>query len=534
MTFFFRKSNVTETISGSQHVERLDAIGYLILNNNGLLMKILLVYPRYPDTFWSFRHALKFISKKAAFPPLGLLTVGAMVPEEWEKKLVDLNVRALSDEEIEWADYIFISAMSVQRDSTKSVIRRCKDLGKKIVAGGPLFTAYPDEFDEVDHLVLNEAELTLTPFLEDLARGTPKHIYSTSSWADITATPVPNWDLINLRNYASMNLQYSRGCPYDCEFCDITVLYGRVPRTKTAKQVIAELDSLRDQGWKGSVFFVDDNFIGNRNKLKKEVLPAIIDWMELKRHPFYFNTEVSLNSADDEDLMTMMVRAGFNAVFVGIESPNEESLQECRKIPNRSRDLAASVKKIQKFGMQVQGGFIVGFDVDPASIFDRLTSFIQETGIVTAMVGLLNAPRGTKLYKRLMEEGRILHVFSGSNTDLSMNFIPKMNREALINGYKSIVGRIYSPKEYYARVKNFMRDFKPPQAKVFRINFADVKALLKSTLLLGVIAKERIYYWRLFFWSLFTRPKLFPLAITFAIYGFHFRKIFEEQIVKLG
>ena len=330
-----------------------------------------------------------------------------------------------------------------------------------------------------------------------------------------------------------MNLQYSRGCPYDCEFCDITVLYGRVPRTKTAKQVIAELDSLRDHGWKGSVFFVDDNFIGNKNKLKKEILPSIIKWMKEHRHPFYFNTEVSLNSADDEDLMQLMVEAGFDAVFVGIESPNEESLAECKKIPNRRRDLAESVRKIQQFGMQVQGGFIVGFDVDPLTIFDKLTKFIQETGIVTAMVGLLNAPRGTKLYKRLMEEGRIIHAFSGDNTDLSMNFIPRMNRETLINGYKSIVGRIYSPKEYYARVKNFMRTFKPQQAKVFRVNFVDIKALLKSTLLLGIIAKERVYYWRLFFWSLFTRPKLFPLAITFAIYGFHFRKIFEEQILTI-
>lgn len=497
-------------------------------------MKILLVYPRYPDTFWSFRHALKFISKKAAFPPLGLLTVAAMVPEEWEKKLVDLNVRAITDEEILWADYVFISAMSVQRESAKAVISRCKELGRKTVAGGPLFTSYYDEFDEVDHLVLNEAEITLNPFLADLAAGTARHMYSSSDWADISQTPAPKWELIDFKYYASMNLQYSRGCPYDCEFCDITVLYGRVPRTKTKEQVIAELESLREHGWKGSVFFVDDNFIGNRNKLKREILPAIINWMNERRHPFYFNTEVSLNSADDEELMTMMVQAGFNAVFVGIESPNEESLQECRKIPNRSRDLAESVRKIQKFGMQVQGGFIVGFDVDPLSIFDRLTTFIQDTGIVTAMVGLLNAPRGTKLYKRLMNEGRILHVFSGNNTDLSMNFIPRMNRETLIDGYKSIVGRIYSPKEYYARVKNFMRTFKPQQAKVFRVNFDDIKALLKSTLLLGVLAKERVYYWRLFFWSLFTRPKLFPLAITFAIYGFHFRKVFEEQVVTIN
>ncbi len=499
-------------------------------------MKILLVYPRYPDTFWSFRHALKFVSKKAAFPPLSLLTVAAMLPSEWEKKLVDLNVKPLSDHDILWADYVFMSGMSVQRHSAEEIIVRCNTLGRKVVAGGPLFTALHDEFKGVDHFVLNEAEITLKPFLADLAAGKPQHVYATGDWANIKETPVPQWDLIDFKNYASMNIQYSRGCPYDCEFCDITVLYGRVPRTKTKEQVIAELDSLYERGWKGSVFFVDDNFVGNRNKLKKEILPAIIEWMTQRRHPFYFNTEVSLNSADDDELMTLMVHAGFNAVFVGIESPNEASLEECKKIPNKKRDLAESVKKIQRFGMQVQGGFILGFDMDPASIFERLTNFIQETGIVTAMVGLLNAPRGTKLYKRLIEEGRILHFFSGDNTDFSMNFVPKMNKESLIKGYKGVVKVLYSPQQYYQRVKRFMRDFKPPHVhhrKVFRVNFDDIKALFRSIVRLGMIEKERVYYWRLFFWSLFTRPKLFPLAITLSIYGFHFRKIFEEHVINM-
>ncbi len=381
--------------------------------------------------------------------------------------------------------------------------------------------------------MLNEAEITLNPFLADLAEGKARHVYTTAEWADITGTPIPQWDLINFKKYASMNIQYSRGCPYDCEFCDITVLYGRVPRTKSKEQVIAELDSLYQHGWRASVFFVDDNFVGNRNKLKKEILPRIIEWMAEKRRPFYFNTEVSLNSADDEELMTLMVQAGFNTVFVGVESPNEESLEECKKIPNKRRDLVASIKKIQRFGMQVQGGFILGFDMDPASIFDRLTAFIQETGIVTAMVGLLNAPIGTKLYQRLMKEGRLLRVFSGDNTDFSMNFIPKMSREALVKGYKSVVKRIYSPQQYYERIRNFMRDYKPPQPKAFRLNLTDIRALFRSIVRLGIIEKERVCYWKLFFWSLFTRPRLFPMAITFCIYGFHFRKIFEDQIINL-
>jgi radical SAM superfamily enzyme YgiQ (UPF0313 family) len=496
-------------------------------------MKILLVYPQYPDTFWSFKYAIKFISKRAAFPPLGLLTVAALLPSEWEKRLVDMNVSSLQDKDLQWADYVFISAMSVQRMSSLTVIRRCNALGKKIVAGGPLFTASHDEFEGIDHFVLNEAEITLPLFLDDLKQGTPKPMYTTQEWADVTTTPVPLWSLVNLNHYSTMNLQYSRGCPYDCEFCDITVLYGRTPRTKQKDQIIAELDSLVGNGWKGDVFLVDDNFIGNKSKLKKEIVPAIIDWMGRNNHPFALSTEVSINLADDDELMRMMVQAGFDAVFVGVESPNEESLVECRKIPNKNRDLLASIKKIQRFGLRVNGGFIVGFDNDPAAIFQRLIDFIQESGIVTAMVGLLNAPRGTRLYQRLHREGRLVNLFSGDNTDLSMNFIPRMNRDALIEGYRTILKSIYSPKQYYARVKHFLRDYKPTQARVFRFQMNYVNALLKSMVILGIVGKERFQYWKLFFWSLFTRPKLFRLAITFSIYGFHFRKLFEQEIMKL-
>lgn len=490
-------------------------------------MNILFVNPMYPDTFWSFRHALKFISKKASFPPLGLLTVAALLPAEWNKRLTDINVNPLKDEELYWADYVFLGGMSIQKESAKMVIQRCKSVGVKVVAGGQMFTAHPEEFEEVDHLVLNEAELTLPPFLKDMERGTAVHLYSSDQWADIHTTPVPLWDLIKLRPYASMNIQYSRGCPYDCEFCDITVLYGRVPRTKGREQILHELESLYTRGWRGGVFFVDDNFIGNKDKLKKEILPAIIEWMEQRKHPFYFQTEASINLSDDEELMVLMAKAGFNAIFVGIESPNEESLVECKKIPNRNRNLIASVKKIQKFGMQTQGGFIVGFDSDPATIFDRVTGFIQESGIVTAMVGLLNAPANSKLYKRLLKEGRLLKAMTGDNTDFTMNFVPRMKFDTLIDGYKKILQTIYSPKHYYARVKSFLKDFKPTHSTGFHIRMSDMQALIKSIILLGIIGKERYQYWKLFFWSLCTRPRLFPLAITLSIYGFHFRKIFE-------
>ncbi len=492
-------------------------------------MKVLLIYPEYPDTFWSFSYALEFISKKAVNPPLGLLTVAAMLPCEWEKKLVDMNVRKLKDKYLLWADYVFLSAMSIQKESAKTVIKRCRAAGVKVVAGGPLFTNDHEEFPDIDHLVLNEAEITLHPFLNDLREGRPKSLYTSNKWADVTTTPIPLWELINMKDYASMNIQYSRGCPFDCEFCNITSLYGRVPRTKNNGQIIGELEKLYSLGWRGGVFFVDDNFIGNRKKLKEEILPSIIQWMDLKRHPFTLSTEASINLADDEDLMKMMARAEFSTVFVGIESPNEESLLECTKIPNRNRDLIASVRKIQSFGLEVQAGFIVGFDKDPASIFEKMIGFIQESGIVTAMVGLLNAPRGTKLYHRLVGENRLLNAVSGDNTDFSMNFIPKMNYEGLITGYKQIIDTIYSPKNYYKRVKLFLREYRPVQKNVIHMRYSYVKAGFKSVLILGIIGKERFYYWRLFFWSLFRHPKLFPLAITFSIYGFHFRKIFADH-----
>jgi radical SAM superfamily enzyme YgiQ (UPF0313 family) len=496
-------------------------------------MNILHVFPTYPDTFWSFKHALKFISKRAGFPPLGTLTVAAMLPEEWNQRFVDMNAAQLKDQDLLWADYVFISAMSIQRSSAERIIARCKLLGKKIVAGGPLFTAHADDFEMVDHLVLNEAEITLPPFIEDIRKGQARHLYTSKEWADITTTPIPRWNLATLRHYSSMDIQYSRGCPYDCEFCDITVLYGREPRTKTKDQIIAELESLYIAGWKGNIFIVDDNFIGNKNKLKKEILPAIIDWMQAKNYPFTFTTEASINLSDDEALMAMMVEAGFDDVFVGIESPNAESLVECKKIPNKNRDLLASVKRIQRAGLCVNAGFILGFDSDPAEIFERLSNFIKESGIVTAMVGLLNAPRGTKLYERLKKEGRILKTFSGDNTNFSLNFIPRMNPEVLINGYKEVLKSIYSPKQYYARVKHFLRDFNPTQTKAFRLQMSHIKALIKSMVRLGIVGKERYQYWKLFVWMLFRRPKLFPMAITFAIYGFHFRKLFEQGLEEM-
>ncbi len=492
-------------------------------------MKTLLIYPKFPDTFWSFRHALKFIKKRSAFPPLGLLTIAAMLPKEWEKRLIDLNVENLTQNDLHWADCAFISGMVVQRQSARDIIARCREANVKVIAGGPLFTSEYEEFEGVDHFILNEAEITLPPFLDDLKKGQAKHIYTTSDFCDIRNTPAPMWELIKLKHYASMSIQFSRGCPFNCEFCNVTALFGHKPRIKTADQVIAELDSLYKLGWRRQVFFVDDNFIGNKKYLKTNLLPALIEWKKDKKG-IAFNTEVSINLADDEPLMEMMVEAGFDTVFIGIETPDEESLAECNKKQNKNRDLGESIKRIQKTGLQVQGGFIVGFDSDTPSIFQRQIDFIQNNGIVTAMVGLLQAPAGTKLYQRLKQEGRLLGNISGDNVDGTTNIIPKMDLNILYDGYSTIMKHIYSPRHYYKRLKIFLQEYKSPKADV-PIDFQRFMAFFRAGIRLGILGQERFQYWSLLFWTIIRKPRLFPLAITLAIYGYHFRKICKTYII---
>ena len=489
-------------------------------------MNVLLIYPEFPDTFWSFKYALKFIRKKATSPPLGLLTIAAMLPQDWNLRLVDLNIAKLSDEDLTWADYAFLSAMVVQREATQLAILRCKKAGIRVVAGGPLFTSEYDQFPDVDHFILNEGELTLPPFLEDLAHGRARRIYQTTEYADIQKTPVPRWDLADLKRYATLNVQYSRGCPYNCDFCNVTALLGHRPRIKTSQQIINELNSLYQLGWRETVFFVDDNLIGNKRMLKTDLLPALIQWQVETRMQIPFSTEASINLADDEELMKMMSQAGFNSVFIGIETPDEDSLEECSKKQNRNRDLVSDVKSIQQHGLQVQGGFIVGFDSDTPSIFQRQIDFIQKSGIVSAMVGLLQAPPGTKLYERLKQEGRLLELMSGNNVDGTTNIIPKMNLNTLKEGYREILSNIYSPEIYYQRVMTFLKEYKLPPVNS-PIKFEYILAFIRSTVRLGVIGKERLHYWKLLLWTLFRRTELFPLAVTLAIYGHHFRKVCE-------
>ncbi len=491
-------------------------------------MKVLLLYPEFPDTFWSFKHALKFIRKKSSAPPLGLLTIGALLPSEWEKRLIDLNVLPLTNKHLDWADMVFISGMTIQRDPAKRIISRCKDAGIPVVAGGPLFTIEYDQFDEVDHLILNEAEITLPEFLNDLDQGKPQRIYTTDDYPNLSRTPPPLWSLLNLNHYDTMPLQFSRGCPFNCDFCNVTALLGHRPRTKKAEQILVELDGLYKRGWRSSVFFVDDNFIGNRRYLKEELLPALARWRKGKIG-FSFHTEASINLADDDELIQLMVKAGFNKVFIGIETPNKASLEECNKGQNINRNLVQDVKHLQRSGLEVQGGFIVGFDSDNQSIFQRQVDFIQISGIVTAMVGLLQAPPGTKLYDRLKKENRLSGDMSGDNVDGSTNIIPLMGIDKLRQGYRHLMEQIYSPSQFYQRVKTFLQEYQPPKIKT-PFSWQRIMAFFRSIYHLGIVNRERRHYWDLLFWTLRERPAQFSTAVTMAIYGYHFNKICELHI----
>ncbi|MEI6135367.1 MAG: DUF4070 domain-containing protein [Desulfomonile sp.] len=489
-------------------------------------MKVLLVYPEIPDTFWSFKHILKFIRKRAAHVPLGLLTVASMLPKDWDLRLIDMNVELLMDSDLHWADMVFIGAMVVQKDSVREVVKRAKSMNKRLIAGGPLFSSTPEEFPEIDTQILNEAEITLPPFLNDLSNGSVKKIYTSEEKPDITQTPLPKWDLIHMNYYASMSIQYSRGCPFDCEFCDIVKLNGRKPRVKSNDQMIREFDILYQKGWRGRCFIVDDNFIGNKVKAKSFLL-ELKAWQEKRRYPFSLFTEASVNLADDEELMKMMTSAGFDSVFLGLETPAEECLVECGKRQNQSKDLVEAVKTIQRHGMEVMGGFIIGFDNDPPNIFERQIGFIQSSGVVKAMIGLLNAIPGTKLYQRLKDEGRLLADCTGDNCDGSLNFIPKkMDPETIRAGYQAVLNHIYSPAEYYKRVLEFLKEYKPARTK--QINRLEIRAFFSSILYLGILDKGKIYYWKLLVRAFLFHRRSFGEAVSSALFGYHFRKLLSK------
>lgn len=493
-------------------------------------MKVLLVYPWFPDTYWSFRHALSFHGKRSAFPPLGLMTVSAMLPSSWEMRMVDMNVRRLTVADIKWADAIFASAMHVQRDSLKEVIALGKSHGKRVVVGGPYASICPDEIAQADHVFIGEAETTLPEFVRDLERGAAKSVYRAVERPQLCSAPIPQFGLADLKLYSAMSVQYSRGCPFNCEFCDIIEIYGRVPRTKSNPQMLSELDALLRSGWRDDVFIVDDNFIGNKKNVKR-LLPELIEWSARRRYPFSFTTEASINLADDEELLKLMREAGFCRVFVGIETPVEQSLKEAQKSQNTRRDLIDSIRKIQSYGMEVMAGFIVGFDNDPDDIFDLQIKFIRDSCVPLSIVSLLAAIPGTQLWRRLEKEGRLLRDHTGNNTDCTLNFIPKMDMDRLVEGYKSILQTIYTPAEYYNRALECLAQVNRDDAPELRgtgTTLNDIGALLRIALTLGVRDEARSEFWHFIKRLLAEQREKFAQGIVLAAMGYHFRKVTEQ------
>lgn len=495
-------------------------------------MKALLISPSYPDTFWSLRHAIEFSQAKALFPPLGLLTVASMLPAGWPKKVVDLNVEPLTDAHLGWADTVFISAMTIQSDSVDEVIRRCKERGLKIVVGGPHFSRWPEGYKDVDHTVIGEAEEIMPGLLQDLEHGRAKLVYRAEKFPELAETPPPSWELVNLANYLNASAQFSRGCPFTCEFCDVVLLFGRRPRYKSVAQIIAELDALYRAGWRGEVMFVDDNFIGNPGKAK-ELLSAIVGWQKERDYPFEFFTQASLNLAENQEMLSLLSQTGFKRIFIGIETTFTESLEECRKFQNKDQDLIEAVRTLQRAGMEVMGGFIVGFDADPPTIFDDIVRLIQSAGIPRAMIGLLSAPPGTPLWHRLEKEGRLLGWPNGDNSMSTgaLNIVPKMGREKLVTGYKSMAERLYEPKAYFERVLTFFANHRPNGRQRRRPpTIGEIKSLLTILWTLGVRDSSRRAFWNFLGQVILKYRHLFTEAIFTAACSHHFYKISRRFI----
>lgn len=496
-------------------------------------MRVLLVYPEMPDTFYAMKHFMEVVDKKAAYPPLGLLTVASMLPSSWEKKLADLNVAALKEEDLKWADYVFLSAMNVQEESVGEIIKQCKDVGVKIVAGGTLFTHEHYRFPAVDHFVLNEAEITLPLFLTDLEKGELKHIYKTSEFADVTTSPLPAFDLIDKSDYLYDIIQYSRGCPYMCDFCDVTALLGRRPRTKTAEQIIEELDAINDDGHTQLVLFADDNLIGNKRILKAELLPALIEWRKKTQPSFYFATQLTVNLADDEELMQKLIDAGFRHIFIGIETPSEESLKVSHKTQNLKKNLLTTIHHIHSKGFIISGGFIVGFDTDDASIFKRQVQFIQESGIPLPIVNILKAPPGTDLYKRMRIEQRLSKPFAFTEGDT--NIIPVMDPVELYDGFIDVIDSIYTPEGSYQRLRKFFETYSFPKNTLKikeKLSWAQVKMALLIMYRLGVVDSNRKYFWKMISWSLFNNRKMMDKAFFYSIMIYQMNETYKTILDK--
>jgi radical SAM superfamily enzyme YgiQ (UPF0313 family) len=470
---------------------------------------------------------LPFIGKRAVMPPLGLLTVAAMLPGGYEARLVDMNVTTLEPADVDWADLIFISAMIVQKRAFEEVVQLCRERGRTVVAGGPYPISSHEKIAGVDHFVLDEAELTLPAFLRDYELGRAKAMYRSVEKPDITATPVPRFDLVDTSLYETMPVQFSRGCPFECEFCDIIEMFGRKPRTKSPEQFLKEVEAVYATGFRGSLFVVDDNFVSNKHKAR-EMLRHLVVWQREHGYPFAVATEASITLAQDEELLELMVEAGFVMVFVGLETPDEAALARTSKTQNLREDILVSVRRIQSRGLEISGGFIVGFDGEGDDIFDRQRRFIQSAGIPTAMVGLLMALPNTRLYRRLRAEGRLLAECEGNNNHVvRLNYVPQMPAERLLAGYKELLAGIYSPRDYFQRCRTLLSRLPPRPRMRSGLRSGDLGAFFRSLVLQG-LSRYGLRYLSLLLWAGLTRPARFPMAVTLAVRGYHYFRITRE------
>ena len=499
-------------------------------------MRVLLVYPLFPKTFWSYEKILELVNRKVLLPPLGLVTVAALLPQEWEFKLVDRNIRAVTEEEWAWADVCIFSAMIVQKEDLLDQIQEAKRRGKRVAVGGPYPTSVPSEASSAgaDYLILDEGEITLPMFVEAIGRGDTSGTFRTMEKPDVTTTPIPRFDLLEFDAYDSMSVQFSRGCPFQCEFCDIIVLYGRKPRTKNPDQLLAELDYLYKLGWRRGVFMVDDNFIGNKRNVKL-LLKELKVWQAEYQYPFRFNTEASVDLGQDPELMELMVECNFDAVFLGIETPDEESLQLTKKFQNTRNSLADSVEAITRAGLRPMAGFIIGFDGEKSGSGDRIVRFAEQTAIPTTTFAMLQALPHTALWHRLEKEGRLQDKDGNINQTTLMNFIPTRPLEDIAREYVEAFWELYDAERFLDRTYRCFLMLGAPKCKApFKMpNWVDLRALLIVVWRQGVKRKTRWKFWHHLF-SIFKRnPAVWEHYLTVCAHNEHFleyRQIVRDQI----
>lgn len=514
---------------------------------------VLLVYPKFPLSYWGFQYAMDFIGRKACMPPLGLITVAGMFPNEtYTLRVVDMNVETLSDTHLAWADVVMTSSMIVQKESLYEVVRRCNRRALPVVAGGPYPTSYSDDItrdlgggNRIDHYVLGEVEETFPRFLEQLAHGDAQEVYDEPRRPDgkvrkpdLRFTPLPRYDLLDLEAYHMATVQFCRGCPWECEWCDITKLFGRITRTKTNAQMLSEFQLLYELGWRGPVFLVDDNFIGNRRNALR-LLPELARWQQEHDYPFTLCTEASVDLVEHRELLNALPEAGFGLIFCGIETLSLEALLTMKKRQNtRKTDggyednyLLHAVRNIQDKGIEVAAGFILGADGDTDAAFDAHIEFIQTAGIVMAMEGLLTVLKGTALYTRLEREGRLLGESTGNNVSAVLNFQPHIDRDTLIAGYKRVLSTLYDPtlRNYFERCWTLVRHLHPTRYRVRRVGRRELLAFGK-TLWRQLPSRQGPAYARFLARVLRHRPRLFPEAVRFAIEGYHFEKVTRQVV----